>query len=506
MLDYKQISINDVPFSLWSVKGGGKLKKLTKMKIKISEIRTQKANVLLTKLCCFGLVCWLSLPFGEGRGGAFCQNIGINGNGALPDASAILDVSAAPSNDKGMLVPRIALTATNVAAPVTAPAISLLVYNTATAGTTPNNVVPSYYYWDGTQWAPLGGGGDDWHITGNAATIDGTNFIGTTDNVPFTMRVNNQISGRITSAGTTSFGYQAGNGMVAPFGTPSTAIGYQALAINTGQSNTAVGYRALASNTLARGSTAVGSLALSNASGISNVAIGSSSGTSITSGTDNVVIGTLADVLTSSGSFNVIIGGSASSSGGNDNVCIGHSSSTTLGVSNAVAIGKSATVNATNKVRLGSTTITVVEGQVAYSFPSDARFKTHVTDNEVKGLEFITKLRPVVYNFDTRKYEEFLQQNTPDSIKQQIFKINAGGYEKSTAIRQTGFIAQEVVQAAKEVGYNFNGVHIPETEQDNYSVSYSLFVVPLVKAVQELNEQNKELRKEIEALKLKIED
>ena len=66
-----------------------------------------------------------------------------------PNASAKLDVTA---TDKGFLPPRVALTATNSASPTTSPAAGLLVYNTATAGTAPNNVVPGYYYWNGTTW------------------------------------------------------------------------------------------------------------------------------------------------------------------------------------------------------------------------------------------------------------------------------------------------------------------------------------------------------------------
>ena len=66
-----------------------------------------------------------------------------------PNASAKLDVTA---TDKGFLPPRVALTATNSASPTTSPAAGLLVYNTATSGTAPNNVVPGYYYWNGTTW------------------------------------------------------------------------------------------------------------------------------------------------------------------------------------------------------------------------------------------------------------------------------------------------------------------------------------------------------------------
>ncbi len=73
---------------------------------------------------------------------AYAQNVGIGTT--TPNASAILDVQ---SNNKGMLVPRIALTAANTALPVTSPADALLIYNTATAGTGNNAVSPGFYYW-----------------------------------------------------------------------------------------------------------------------------------------------------------------------------------------------------------------------------------------------------------------------------------------------------------------------------------------------------------------------
>jgi hypothetical protein len=68
---------------------------------------------------------------------------------SIPNASAQLDVT---STTKGFLPPRVALTATNSTTPVTSPASGLLVYNTATAGTSPNNVTPGLYYYDGTKW------------------------------------------------------------------------------------------------------------------------------------------------------------------------------------------------------------------------------------------------------------------------------------------------------------------------------------------------------------------
>ena len=50
---------------------------------------------------------------------------------------------------------------------------------------------------------------------------------------------------------------------------------------------------------------------------------------------------------------------------------------------------------------------------------------------------------------------------------------------------QTGFIAQEVEQAAKELGFDFSGVDKPKNDGDYYGLRYAEFVVPLVKAMQE---------------------
>ncbi len=75
-----------------------------------------------------------------------------------PNASAKLDVSA---SDRGFLPPRVALTAANVFTPITgtsSAAAGLLVYNTQTAGSIPNNVVPGYYYWNGSIWVQIAGG------------------------------------------------------------------------------------------------------------------------------------------------------------------------------------------------------------------------------------------------------------------------------------------------------------------------------------------------------------
>jgi hypothetical protein len=69
-----------------------------------------------------------------------------------PDASAALEIS---SSSKGFLAPRIALTSATDVTTIATPATGLMVYNTATAGSVPNAVVPGYYYYSGTKWERL---------------------------------------------------------------------------------------------------------------------------------------------------------------------------------------------------------------------------------------------------------------------------------------------------------------------------------------------------------------
>src|SRR6478736_2031499 len=109
----------------------------------------------------------IALLIGGLTGTTMCQNIAINSTGNMPDASAMLDITSA---NTGLLIPRIALTASNVASPITAPATSLLVYNTATAGTAPNAVLPGFYFWNGSSWVSLvtssGISNTAWSLTG----------------------------------------------------------------------------------------------------------------------------------------------------------------------------------------------------------------------------------------------------------------------------------------------------------------------------------------------------
>lgn len=84
-----------------------------------------------------------------------------------PETSSVLDIS---SSDKGVLIPRVGLTSTNVGLPISNPVNGLMVYNTNVI----NDVVVGFYYWEDSEWVRLQNNKD---IT----TVNTTDYTGITD-------------------------------------------------------------------------------------------------------------------------------------------------------------------------------------------------------------------------------------------------------------------------------------------------------------------------------------
>jgi len=149
-----------------------------------------------------------------------------------------------------------------------------------------------------------------------------------------------------------------------------------------------------------------------------------------------------------------------------------------------------------NQVLLGNTSVTqiraAVTGITAYS---DKRFKTNISE-DVKGLDFILRLRPVSYN----ENPEILHQiwGTPDSLVKKI------DHSQIKNTRFVGLLAQEVHEAMKQSGYtSFTGIDIPRNEKEVYSLRYVDFVMPMIKAIQEQQKMIENLQEENENLKAK---
>jgi Chaperone of endosialidase len=176
----------------------------------------------------------------------------------------------------------------------------------------------------------------------------------------------------------------------------NTAIGVEALLSNTtGTDNTASGVLALASNTTGSSNTASGIFALlANTTGFNNTASGRSAAQFNTTGSSNTASGFSALTFNTTGFANTASGVLAlqSNTTGNLNTAIGFAANVASGnLSNATAIGANAIVDASNKIRLGDANVTVIEGQVDFTFTSDKHKKENI--QPVDGEEVLRKLR-----------------------------------------------------------------------------------------------------------------
>jgi hypothetical protein len=209
-------------------------------------------------------------------------------------------------------------------------------------------------------------------------------------------------------------------------GTDNTATGANALHMNSsGLVNTAMGVNALYANTVGYGNSAAGIDALlKNSQGSNNAAFGNSALWNNTTGSGNTACGHTALQSNTTGEYNTAIGLNADVSAGN--------------FTNATAIGYSAFVNASNKIRLGNTSVTVIQGQVAYTFTSDRNQK--VRFQSVDGDAILRKIHDMnltswSYKFDStgrRHYgpmaQEFFAAFGNDGIGQcgDSVSINSG--------------------------------------------------------------------------------
>src|SRR5690554_1494383 len=255
-------------------------------------------------------------------------------------------------------------------------------------------------------------------------------------------------------------------------GEKNVAVGYRPLNSNlSGEYNIAIGLDALYNNEIGVRNIAIGGLSLFNNVADNNVAVGHGALHANITGKNNTALGASTNVLSPNLENTVAIGYNARV-GANDAIAIGNRA--IAHGENSMALGNGAVVHDDNRIRLGNNGVNWIGGNSAWHNTSDARFKYQV-ENDVPGLAFITKLKPATYYMDNDKLDEFSKTGN----------IGTAWSDTEGKVRQTGFLAQEVERVAQEIGYEFDGVNKPQNDRDNYTLAYSTFVVPLVKAVQE---------------------
>ncbi len=381
------------------------------------------------------------------------------------------------------------------------------------------------------------GGSAGWSLTGNSGT-NGTNFIGTNDDVDLVIKRNGQLAG-LFRADSVAIG--RGAGVFPGFGArnsvlgslafsagsavtnDNTAVGSEALAaLSTGDFNTAIGVQAIGNATNTSGATAVGYRALrivttgtsltavgaraleANTTGSVCTAVGDNALQANTTGLSNTAVGANALLKCTTGSYNTSVGLSSlwdlTTGGSNSAVGLGAGRLTTTGWRNVyfgeeagmnhrtgndnTFIGARANATAdnfTNSTALGAFAIVNDNNKVRIGGPAVTVIEGQVAWSVSSDARLKRDIMPYSHGLD------FVRELRPVSY---IFKSDATGK------RQMGFIAQDIANTT----FPFYGLHKPKSKNGYYSLSYSDFVMPLVNSVQELDRENGALRKELAAL------
>ena len=308
----------------------------------------------------------------------------------------------------------------------------------------------------------------------------------------------------------TALGYKAG--LVG--NDDSTYIGAYAGEAVTSLSNTAVGSNCMLVDG-PESSTAVGRSAHQSCTGDNNVAVGAYALDAAGAATNCVALGMHAlGLATNNGNIGIGKNAGNAITSGSSNICIGSDSDAAATAGNQIAIGLDAVTDAANKVRLGNTSVTNIDGEVAFNATSDARTKTNVQDLEL-GLDFINALRPVSFTrvhpaeYPAEILDKRFKQGQKVEDKDgnvsfestESFDVETGQPIKDTfdeTTRSDGLIAQEVQAVCDSLGVQFNGIN--ETSQGKLGLQYGLLVSPLIAAVQELSSRNESLAARIATL------
>ena len=308
----------------------------------------------------------------------------------------------------------------------------------------------------------------------------------------------------------------------------NTAVGHGSLgSITSGDFNTVLGASAGASLTSKTYNTMVGFAVGSNLSGGdgNNNLLGQNAGGLQVNGYHNVAIGSLAwygAAGTNNSNYGVYVGNSAGQNvtTGDFNVMLGHKAGIDSNPDNCIFIGNHASAsvaNTSHEIIIGSGTnastgfhgggtetirigrasdfITNDFGENAtWTHSSDRRIKKDIKDTNL-GLQFILKLQP----------KEF-KKKAPSEYPTEFIQYDASVAERKNPDRiHYGFVAQEVKEAMDSIGHSEFPVW-KENRDGMQELGETELITPLVKAVQELSEENKQLKDKLNDLEIFIMD
>ena len=312
---------------------------------------------------------------------------------------------------------------------------------------------------------------------GENITTGGFNtIIGVTAGEAMTTSSSNTIMGyeageNHTGSSGTILGYQAKDGGAG--GTGVVVVGYRAARLNTSSFHHSIGYQAGFSQTSGNDNTNIGyNAGYSNTTNGERTCVGDEAGYFNTgAGITAVGKGVLKGVSGSStGGFNVGVGNYALTdvTTGIRNTAIGYfAGADHITGSNNTIIGydsEPSSTSVSNTITLGNASITTLRCQVtSITALSDKRDKTNIEESNY-GLDVIDKLKPVTFDWNMRD----------------------GG---KVGQKDLGFIAQDLQEVDDEY---LNLVY--SDNPDKLEASYGRLVPVLVKAIQELKREIKQMK------------
>lgn len=465
----------------------------------------------------------------------------VGNNPTTINANSLLELE---STNKGLLLPRLALTSTTAVSPLTAHVAGMSVYNTATAG----DVVPGYYYNDGAKWVQIANATGFWRTTGNSSTAPGSNTLGaaadgnywgTTDAQNLVVGTNgikrmlfdqrgNAYGGSNTSVtsttSTNSFAWGSGNSVggtnSATFGVSNNNQSQYSLVFGNNNSLDAGGTRTNrgtilggGSNTVSGGesynsiingsqNTITGSCFESIITGFQNTVTGSQKvivsgqGLNVQNATFGITVGGFSSNLAS---YNAVIGsgmsfstssGNSAGFGGNHAVdaqyafAAGQGNGISTGANFGVALGQSNFIgsNAINSMAIGKGVSTVTSAQFVAGFAGGYNFYTNTANST--GVSLAASGTAFTSISDRRSKEHIgkLNYGLKAVMALRPTQYNYKGVKRTSL----GFIAQDVKTVLPEV--------VEQTtmgpNHDYLGINYTEIIPVLTKAIQELKAEN----------------
>jgi hypothetical protein len=272
-------------------------------------------------------------------------------------------------------------------------------------------------------------------------------------------------------------------------------------ACTTGSSNVLIGADCGKKITTSAQTVAVGALSMSagasSITGVGHACFGYGAGYKLEGATAyNTLIGQDCGNEMTTGSYNTCVGKGAGDNitTGESNTCVGYNVQPSAADGDyQFVMGEGISGGGDNTFRVGKASNYIsasLSGTQTFTVSSDVRKKRNINDNNL-GLEFINDIK--TKTFQWRPADEYPEE-------WEAFKEDSDGnrvYDKmDTETIQYGMIAQEVKESiGKFDADTFPGWNVdPKGIQE---VSKESFVIPLIKAVQELSQQVEDLKKQI---------